>query len=82
MSGVKLGIVGGGQMGRALVSGIISGQVVAAADIQLVEPSSPGRQWWSDHQPKVAIGQLAEQATYLCCSVDSMFVYTNWSLPT
>ena len=42
----KLAVVGGGQMGRALVGGLIAGKVLSADQICLVEPSADSQAWW------------------------------------
>ncbi|MGI9471310.1 MAG: pyrroline-5-carboxylate reductase [Rubripirellula sp.] len=59
MSKKKLAVVGGGQMGRALVGGILASEVVAADQIFLVEPHSESCEWWSKHHPAVEITSLS-----------------------
>lgn len=56
MSKQRLTVVGGGQMGRALVGGMLSRGVVSQADVRLVEPSEPSRVWWSEKYPGVTVG--------------------------
>ena len=60
MKSKKLAVVGGGQMGRALVGGMIASQVLQAPEICLVEPSATSRQWWLEAHPNVESVELAE----------------------
>ena len=60
MTNKKLAVVGGGQMGRALVGGMLASNVIMAGDIRLVEPSEESRQWWTDNESDVVITDLAE----------------------
>jgi len=55
----KLAIIGGGQMGRALVGGMLASNVIDAAQIQLVEPSDESSRWWSENQSGVKITDIA-----------------------
>ncbi|MGB7346717.1 MAG: pyrroline-5-carboxylate reductase [Pirellulaceae bacterium] len=55
MSKMKLTVVGGGQMGRALVSGMIAGGLLGQESVHLVEPNAESRQWWSQHFAKVTV---------------------------
>ena len=59
MSDMKLAVVGGGQMGRALVGGMLAGNVVTTDQLQLVEPSQASREWWSDTHRGIEIGDLS-----------------------
>jgi pyrroline-5-carboxylate reductase len=59
MTSKKLAVVGGGQMGRALVGGMLASHVVAASDIGLVEPSEAGQKWWAENHPDIMITELA-----------------------
>ncbi|MFK8112618.1 MAG: pyrroline-5-carboxylate reductase [Rubripirellula sp.] len=59
MSDRKLAVVGGGQMGRALVGGMLANQVIPPEQVGLVEPSDAGQAWWRENQPGVTIGELA-----------------------
>jgi pyrroline-5-carboxylate reductase len=54
----KIALIGGGQMGRALVGGMIDSGIVTAAELSLVEPSEAGRQWWVQHHAEIAITDL------------------------
>ncbi|MCP4885557.1 pyrroline-5-carboxylate reductase [Rubripirellula sp.] len=58
MSKITLAVVGGGQMGRALVGGMLASQVVQESSIRLVEPSQDSKNWWCEHYPEVSIEQL------------------------
>ncbi len=49
----KLAVVGGGQMGRALVGGLLAGKVLSADQVCLVEPSADSQAWWSDQYPDI-----------------------------
>ena len=52
----QMAVVGGGQMGRALVGGMLAGDVIGAASVCVVEPSSESRRWWQDHHPQLQVG--------------------------
>lgn len=56
---MKLAVVGGGQMGRALVGGMIDAGVLSAAEVSLVEPHVPSQAWWAQHRPKVKLADLS-----------------------
>ncbi len=58
----RLTIVGGGQMGRALTGGMLAQGVISAGELCVVEPSSDGRAWWSEHQKDVAVVNSLDQA--------------------
>jgi pyrroline-5-carboxylate reductase len=60
----KWAVVGGGQMGRALVGGMIKSGVVSSSSVILVEPNESSRQWWSQNQPDVQHSEL-DQAVKL-----------------
>ena len=55
-----LAVVGGGQMGRALVGGMFANEVLSPSQTRLVEPNSDSQSWWTDHHPEVEICELAE----------------------
>ena len=59
MSIQKLAVIGGGQMGRALVGGIVASKVISASQVVLVEPDTTSRQWWTDNHPAVSFAELA-----------------------
>ncbi|WP_146522871.1 pyrroline-5-carboxylate reductase [Stieleria varia] len=46
MSKKRLTVIGGGQMGRALVGGMVAANVLSPAEICVVEPSAESRLWW------------------------------------
>jgi pyrroline-5-carboxylate reductase len=52
----QLTVIGGGQMGRALVSGMLAGNVLSAEAVVLVEPSPESQAWWREHHPQVTVG--------------------------
>jgi len=47
----QLTVVGGGQMARALVGGMIQQGVLDASKLTLIAPSSNTRQWWAEKYP-------------------------------
>lgn len=53
MSDRKLAVIGGGQMGRALVGGMLAKQVVAQECVQIVDPDPNCHQWWGQQYPKI-----------------------------
>jgi len=59
MSVKKLAVIGGGQMGRALVGGIVAGEVISASQVVLVEPDATSRKWWTENHPLVGFADLA-----------------------
>jgi pyrroline-5-carboxylate reductase len=59
MSDKKLAVVGGGQMGRALVGGMLCGGVIDTGAVQLVEPSDESRAWWVENHPGIVSCELA-----------------------
>lgn len=58
MSDKKLAVVGGGQMGRALLRGIFTQQVVPPNQTALVEPNPESQSWWTEHHPEVTLTDL------------------------
>ncbi len=59
MSETKLAVVGGGQMGRALVGGMLASNVLSIAQLRLVEPSEASQTWWIENYPGIEIGDLS-----------------------
>jgi pyrroline-5-carboxylate reductase len=59
MSEKKLALIGGGQMGRALVGGMLAGGVLKIPQLVVVEPSEDSRQWWQRTHDGVQIADLA-----------------------
>lgn len=47
-------VVGGGQMGRALVGGMLASQFATPAALVVVDPSEASRAWWAENHPSVA----------------------------
>lgn len=58
MSVQKLAVIGGGQMGRALVGGIVASELISAVDVILVEPDAAGRAWWAKQHPSIKTTDL------------------------
>lgn len=57
----SLVVIGGGQMGRALVGGMLASGFAADDQITVVDPSPETRQWWTGQHPSIGlVGQLAE----------------------
>lgn len=56
----RLALIGGGQMGRALVGGILSSSVLKPDEVCLVDPCVETQAWWSHHHPDVAVTGLVE----------------------
>ena len=59
MSVQKLAVIGGGQMGRALVGGLLASDVISGSEVMLVEPDSASRDWWADNHPEIISADLA-----------------------
>jgi pyrroline-5-carboxylate reductase len=59
MSVQKLAVIGGGQMGRALVGGLVTSGVISASQVTLVEPDAASRQWWTENHPSIDFADLA-----------------------
>jgi pyrroline-5-carboxylate reductase len=53
----SLTVVGGGQMGRALVGGMLSQAVLTADQIRLVDPDPQCQEWWREHHDGVTVSQ-------------------------
>jgi pyrroline-5-carboxylate reductase len=51
----KVCVVGGGQMGRALVGGMLSADVVSASQVAIVDPSAESRNWWAQQHPDIQV---------------------------
>lgn len=50
-------VVGGGQMGRALVGGMIASGFASPDQIQIVDPSQECRDWWTSSHPGVEVSE-------------------------
>jgi pyrroline-5-carboxylate reductase len=68
MSKQKLAVVGGGQMGRALVGGMLAANVVIPEQLILVEPSPTSQSWWVSNHSGIEIAEL-ELAVTACDAV-------------
>lgn len=51
MKPLKLTVIGGGQMARALLGGMIQQEVLSPGNLTVVAPSSATQQWWTDRYP-------------------------------
>ncbi len=49
----RLLVVGGGQMGRALVGGMLAGKVIEEDRVTMVDPDPQVRDWWNSNLPPV-----------------------------
>ncbi|MCO8125486.1 pyrroline-5-carboxylate reductase [Stieleria sp. TO1_6] len=47
--------VGGGQMGRALIGGMLASGVVQADRLSIVERNPNSQTWWAEHHPAVTV---------------------------
>ncbi|MCM2371972.1 pyrroline-5-carboxylate reductase [Aporhodopirellula aestuarii] len=47
----QMTVVGGGQMARALVGGMIEKGIFDVSKLTIVDPSSPSLQWWVENHP-------------------------------
>ena len=56
MSDSKLTVVGGGQMGRALVGGMLGRELLSEDQVRLVDPDSSCRDWWAENHPGIESG--------------------------
>ncbi len=61
-SGMRLLVVGGGQMGRALVGGMLTQGVMKASQVVVLEPSAESRVWWTEHQGEVMLAESLEKS--------------------
>ncbi len=57
MNEIQLTVIGGGQMGRALVGGMLRGGLLDGKNVHVVEPSGDSRQWWNQHWPDVSTSE-------------------------
>ncbi len=55
MNQFKLAIVGGGQMARAIVGGMLAKGVLKTEQIHIVDPSAESQSWWKDNQPAAQV---------------------------
>jgi pyrroline-5-carboxylate reductase len=63
MKHMQLTVVGGGQMGRALVGGMLSGGIIDQERIQIVDPDPASLEWWNQNHANVRVtADLAEGA--------------------
>ena len=51
----KLTVIGGGQMARALVGGMIQNDAIQVSDLTIVQRSKEGQSWWTDHYPACTV---------------------------
>ncbi|MCG8649197.1 MAG: pyrroline-5-carboxylate reductase [Pirellulales bacterium] len=62
----SLAVVGGGQMGRALVGGMLTQGCIDAHRIHLVDPDPDCRRWWAEHHRQVQLGDDLQAAVADC----------------
>ena len=48
-------VIGGGQMGRALVGGMLASDFADPKSVQVVDPSEESQAWWTRQHPQVAV---------------------------
>lgn len=56
MKNMKVTVIGGGQMGRALVGGMLASGVLSDKNAHIVELSAESRDWWKANHSDVATG--------------------------
>ncbi|TWU23942.1 Pyrroline-5-carboxylate reductase [Novipirellula galeiformis] len=62
MDNQRITVIGGGQMGRALVGGMLDNKVVLDANVTIVDHNATSRQWWQENRPNVLISQDLESS--------------------
>ena len=62
MSTNRLAVVGGGQMGRALVGGMIAQGAAEVGQIHVIDPDSECQTWWQQHHDGVQVGSELKAA--------------------
>lgn len=55
MIDARLLVIGGGQMGRAMVGGMLAGEVIESDRVTVSDPSVDARAWWRSHLPSVSV---------------------------
>jgi|694.fasta_scaffold118298_2 pyrroline-5-carboxylate reductase len=55
----KLGLVGGGKMGQALLRGLLSAGLVREEDVNVVEPHEATADWWRENHPGCNLSDLS-----------------------
>ena len=58
MTSHKLAVIGGGQMGRALVGGMLKSKVFTANEVLVVDPDQHSRQWWQTNHSEISIDEM------------------------
>ncbi|MFG0262595.1 MAG: pyrroline-5-carboxylate reductase [Novipirellula sp. JB048] len=53
MDNQRITVIGGGQMGRALVCGMLDNQVVREAQVTIVDHNLASQRWWQENRPAV-----------------------------
>lgn len=51
----RLLVIGGGQMGRAMVAGMLVREVIAGDRVTVIDPCEEVRAWWRSHLPTVNV---------------------------
>jgi pyrroline-5-carboxylate reductase len=75
MKSKRLALVGGGQMGRALLGGVLASSLLPSSEVCFVDPCEETRLWWKENQPEVACMELAEAVA--SCDVVLLAVKPN-----
>jgi len=57
-----LALIGGGQMGRALIGGMLDKGVLQENDVRVVDPGQASQDWWKANRPAVSISDALESA--------------------
>lgn len=60
MKSKRLALVGGGQMGRALMGGVLGSSLLPANEVCFVDPCKETQLWWAENHPEVVCMELAE----------------------
>ena len=58
MTSRKLAVIGGGQMGRALIGGMLESKVVSADEVVIVEPDRDSQAWWQTNHAEIEIAEM------------------------
>lgn len=59
----RLALIGGGQMGRALLGGILASSILEASEVCVVDPCDETQQWWRENHGEVSLVDLMEAVT-------------------
>lgn len=62
MIDARLLVIGGGQMGRAMVGGMLAGEVIESDGVIVSDPNIDARAWWRSHLPSVTVVERFDEA--------------------